>query len=163
MIQISDKTISQTFNEACRKWPEEIFLCSPSSSESNLIELSFKKVKKLVEHWSTILRESGYGSGQRVALLLGTNTDHYIFKLALNNMGMSCVPISPDYTQSEINYLFEDSGADLVITNKKYEGIISKSALISKSNPNVFIFGKEPENIPKSKTIPPNRKINCQT
>ena len=39
MIQISGKTISQTFNEACRKWPEKIFLCSPSSSESNLIEL----------------------------------------------------------------------------------------------------------------------------
>ena len=79
MIQISGKTISQTFNEACRKWPEKIFLCAPSSSESNLIELPFKKVKELVEHWSSILKKAGYGSGQRVALLLGTNTNHYIF------------------------------------------------------------------------------------
>ena len=59
MIQISGKTISQTFNEACRKWPEQIFLCSPSSSKSNLIELPFKKVKELVEHWTIILREAG--------------------------------------------------------------------------------------------------------
>ena len=125
MIQISGKTIRQAFNESCRKWPNKSFLCSPSTSEDNLIELSFKKVKKLVEYWSTILRESGYGSGQRVALLLGTNTDHYIFKLALNNIGISCVPINPDYTQSEIIYLLEDSSADLVITNKKFEEIIS--------------------------------------
>ena len=163
MIHISGKTIRQAFNEACRKWPNKSFLCSPSTSEDNLIELSFKKVKKLVEHWSTILRESGYGSGQRVALLLGTNTDHYIFKLALNNIGISCVPINPDYTQSEIIYLLEDSGANLVITNKKYEEIISNAALTSKNNPNVFIFGKESKNIPKSKTILPNQEINCET
>ena len=143
MIKLSGKTISQAFKEACEKWPEKIFLCSPSNATCHLIELTFKQVAELVELWSNILRDAGYGSGQRVAILLGTNTNHYIFKLALNDLGISCVPVNPDYTQSEIIYLLEDSEVDLVITNKEYEEIIRKSALASKNNPNVFIFGTE--------------------
>ena len=163
MIKISGKTISQAFKEACEKWPEKIFLCSPSQSTCHLIELTFKQVAELVELWSNILREAGYGSGQRVAILVGTNTNHYIFKLALNDLGISCVPVNPDYTQSEIIYLIEDSEADLVITNREYEEIIRKSALASKNNPNVFIFGRDTENFPKSKTTQPNKEIDCET
>ncbi len=163
MIQISGKTINQVFDEACARWPKESFLCSPGSSEANLIDWPYKKVKELVKHWAKILTEAGYGNGQRVALLLGTNNNHYIFKLAINYIGMSCVPINPDYTKSEIIYLLKDSNADLIITNGKFEKIMRKSALKSKNNPSIFIYGHNSNSFPRSKTKPPKKKINCET
>lgn len=51
------------------------------------------------------------GSTSRVALLLGNQPDFYAHWMALNALGVSIVPINPDYQREEIRYLFEMSGA----------------------------------------------------
>lgn len=163
MIEIFGKTIAQVFDEAVSKWSDHSFLCSPATSEKSLVELSYGSVSSLVESWVIKLQQSGYGYGQRVGLLLGNNADHYIFKLALNYIGISCVPINPDYTKPEIIYLLEDSKADLIITNKKFEKIVKVSAKLSKTEPAVFVQDAGPNDIPLSKNAPRKIEIGLNT
>jgi len=51
----------------------------------------------------------------RVALLLGNQPDFYAHWLALNALGVSIVPVNPDYRRDEIAHLFATSGARLAI------------------------------------------------
>ena len=60
-------------------------------------------------------RASGFGHGHRVAILLENRPEHFLHKLALNALGVSCVPINPDYSPAEAAYLLENSSADLAI------------------------------------------------
>jgi len=48
-------------------------------------------------------------------MLLDNRPEHFVHKLALNTLGVSCVPVSPDYRTGEIAYLLENSEADLAI------------------------------------------------
>jgi acyl-CoA synthetase (AMP-forming)/AMP-acid ligase II len=47
--------------------------------------------------------------------LLENHPDFVLHKLALNGLGVCCVPINPDYRPAEIAYLFEHSEPDLVL------------------------------------------------
>ena len=58
---------------------------------------------------------AGYGPGHRVALLLENRPVHFLHWLALNGLGVSVVPVNPDATADEINYLLTHSCAVLAV------------------------------------------------
>jgi acyl-CoA synthetase (AMP-forming)/AMP-acid ligase II len=58
---------------------------------------------------------AGYGPGHRVALLLENRPAHFLHWLALNGLGVSVVPVNPDATADEVNYLLSHSGAVLAV------------------------------------------------
>ena len=58
---------------------------------------------------------AGYGPGHRVAILFDQRLEFVFHHLALNALGCSTVPISPDYQRDEIAYLLDHSEACLVL------------------------------------------------
>jgi acyl-CoA synthetase (AMP-forming)/AMP-acid ligase II len=60
-------------------------------------------------------RAAGYGAGHRVAVLLENRPAHFLHWLALNRLGVSLVPINPDYTADETRYLLEHSESALAV------------------------------------------------
>ncbi|WP_205648470.1 AMP-binding protein [Acuticoccus kandeliae] len=60
-------------------------------------------------------RAAGYGPGHRVALLLENRPAHYLHWLALNSLGVSIVPLNPDYRESELSYVVGHSEAALIV------------------------------------------------
>ncbi len=79
------------------------------------IELSYGEVAERVAALRASYAEAGYGHGHRVALLLENQPEHFLHLLALNSLGVSMVPINPDYTHNEMLYLIEHSDADLAV------------------------------------------------
>lgn len=61
-------------------------------------------------------RAAGYGAGHRVAVLLENRPAHFIYWLALNSLGISLVPVNPDYTADELSYLLDHSESVLLVT-----------------------------------------------
>lgn len=61
-------------------------------------------------------RAAGYGAGHRVAVLLENRPAHFIHWLALNRLGISLVPVNPDYTPDELSYLLDHSESVLLVT-----------------------------------------------
>ena len=58
---------------------------------------------------------AGYGSGHRVAVLLENRPAHFLHWLALNSLGISVVPVNPDYTPDELTHLLTHSEAALLV------------------------------------------------
>jgi acyl-CoA synthetase (AMP-forming)/AMP-acid ligase II len=85
-------------------------------------EISYREAGKQVTELSAAYRDAGYGSGHRIATLLENRPEYVLHKLALNSIGVCCVPINPDYRPSEIAYLLEHSEPDLVLALAAREG-----------------------------------------
>lgn len=60
-------------------------------------------------------RKLGYGRGHRVALKLETRPEFLLHFLALNKLGVSVVPVNPDYRAAELDYVLAHSEAAAVI------------------------------------------------
>lgn len=63
-----------------------------------------------------IYDEAGYGLGHRVAILFDQRPEFLFHYFALNSLGVSVVPINPDYRHDEIEYLLSHSEASLAIS-----------------------------------------------
>jgi len=68
-------------------------------------------------------RSRGYGPGHRVALLLETCPEFLLHFLALNSLGVSVVPLNPEYREAELRYVLEHSEASAVVTAQTLEDL----------------------------------------
>jgi crotonobetaine/carnitine-CoA ligase len=112
MIPIDDTTtIGTAFAAAAQAYGPRAFLAVPKGAHrpwhQNGYEISFaqaaREVNALVERY----RAAGYGPGHRAAALLDNRPEYFLHKLALNAIGVSAVPVNPDYRANEIAYLLE--------------------------------------------------------
>ena len=163
MIGIEGRVIAEVFAEAVARWPERDFLVVPRKDEAPVRVLSYGQVAEKVEECAGALVRAGYGAGQRVAVLLGTCPEHYIVKLALNRLGISCVPVNPDYRVPELAYLLEDSGAVLAIAGAQWAGVM-REALAEAGTGAAFVpFGEMLEGLPTAPTAPPGGAVGPES
>jgi crotonobetaine/carnitine-CoA ligase len=78
--------------------------------------ISYAGAGRLVDAYVAALRKAGYGHGHRIAFLLENRPEMLLLKLACNRLGISWVPINPDYRAAETAHLLTDSNADLAVT-----------------------------------------------
>src|SRR5882762_875973 len=99
-------TVFEAFRDTAAAAAAHVFLCVPSSPARGYhpggIELTYGEVEARVLALRDRYRAAGYGHGHRVALLLENRPEHFLHKLALNTLGISCVPINPAYRANEI-------------------------------------------------------------
>jgi len=76
---------------------------------------TYEDVAGAVATLREVYRSAGYGPGHRVALLLENRPAHFLHWLALNGLGVSVVPVNPDYSRDEAAYLLSHSGAVLTV------------------------------------------------
>jgi crotonobetaine/carnitine-CoA ligase len=120
MIEITDDTtIGEAFRASAAAYGPNAFLAAPINPgrayHPQGFEITFAEAGRLVEHLAGLYRRAGLGLGHRVAMLLENRPEHFLHKLALNALGVSCVPINPDYRTAEIAYLLSHSKADLAL------------------------------------------------
>ena len=133
MIEIDGKTVDQVFVEAAELWPDHPLVIAPETDVAPVRVLSYADMEQAVTALVGALSAAGYGRGMRAAVLVGATPEHYMIKLALARIGMSCVPVNPDYTAGELAYLLEDSAAVLAIAADRFamqmrEGIAAAAA-----------------------------------
>ena len=153
-----DLTIFKSFEDICRKTPSAPFLISPSRNQKGMTTFSYQETFDKAYKISTIFLDNGYGNNLRVATLLGSTPAHYIVKLALNKIGVSVVPINPDYSPDETAYLLADSGSVLAICAEHYMKQL-KTAIAYKDLSVPIVTYDEIENI---QTLKPSSDLGTQ-
>ena len=153
-----DLTIFKSFEDICRKTPSAPFLISPSRNQKGMTTFSYQETFDKASKISTIFLDNGYGNNLRVATLLGSTPAHYIVKLALNKIGVSVVPINPDYSPDETAYLLADSGSVLAICAEHYMKQL-KTAIAYKDLSVPIVTYDEIENI---QTLKPSSDLGTQ-
>jgi acyl-CoA synthetase (AMP-forming)/AMP-acid ligase II len=125
-------TIGAIFASAVSSHGDRPFFAVPPSEKRDYLpagfEITYREAGKRVADLSAVYRDAGYGPGHRIATLLENRPEYVLHKLALNTIGVCCVPINPDYRAGEIAYLLEHSEPDLVLVLASREGQL-RSAL----------------------------------
>jgi len=116
---VDGMTIGEAFAASVAAHGARPFLAVPANAERHYLkdgfEISYAEAAARVAALSEAYRRAGYGLGHRVATLMENHPDFVLHKLALNGLGVCCVPINPDYRPAEIAYLFDHSEPDLVL------------------------------------------------
>lgn len=82
--------------------------------------LSYGEMQAAVTSLSEKYVSAGYGAGDRVALLLENRPAHFLHWLALNAIAASIVPVNPQASADELDYLLSHSEACLLVRLQDY-------------------------------------------
>lgn len=119
MIKIDGLTIGEAFSHAVTAYGDLDFMVVPQDGERDYCpsgwSCTYREAAGRVERFAAALRGGGYGLGHRVAVLLENRPEMLLFKLACNQLGISWVPINPDYRKSELAYVLSDSDVVLAL------------------------------------------------
>ena len=124
MMAIDGRTIGDVFGEAVRRHGPNPFLVAPQDPERVYHPqgktITYADAAAIVDRYCSALLSAGYGHGHRVAVLMENRPEGMLLKLALNMLGISWVPVNPDYRPGELAYLLRDSDAELIVTVKAH-------------------------------------------
>ena len=112
-------SVFEVFQATTERYPEASFLCVPARAERDYYpegaEFSYHWMAEHALEAARCYAEAGYGPGHRIALLLENRPAFFVHYLALNSLGVSIVPVNPDYRHDEIVYQLEHADAVLVV------------------------------------------------
>jgi acyl-CoA synthetase (AMP-forming)/AMP-acid ligase II len=138
-----DTTIGAIFTSAAATHGECAFFAVPASDKRGYlpagVEISYAQAGRRVAELTAAYKSAGYGLGHRVAMLLENRPEFVLHKLALNAIGVCCVPINPEYRAGETAYLLEHSKPDAVLALAAREGQVREALAQSAHKPPVVL------------------------
>lgn len=125
-------TIHDAFMTSAKSYASHAFLAVPAKTgrdyHANGYEITYGAALAQVEVLIAAYHAAGYGFGHRIALMLDNRPEHLLHFLALNALGITQVPVNPDYLHHELFYLLDHSEADLAIVLPKHRARMDKVA-----------------------------------
>ncbi|MBD1372688.1 amino acid adenylation domain-containing protein [Hazenella sp. IB182357] len=106
-------TLAQLFERQVALHPEAIAICDEDR------HLTYRELNEISNQWASVLRRKGVCTNQPIAIMLERTTELIIGILAVTKAGGFYVPISTDYPVERIQYILEDSGCLLALTEKR--------------------------------------------
>ncbi|MBY6047307.1 AMP-binding protein [Vannielia litorea] len=156
-ISTEGRAIGEVWEEAVRRFGATEFLVAPGGPA-----LSYAEAAERVDAAAEALAVAGYGAGHRIAVCLGTRPEHFLLKLAMNRLGISFVPINPDYRPGELAYVLEDSAATLIIAAPEHAEL-AQAAAAEMENPPLFSPFEGDLDLPAAPVAPPGGAITPET
>jgi non-ribosomal peptide synthetase-like protein len=116
-----DELLQEIFDAACRQHPLRcaVRLLGDDPENSRKTSLTYLELRDRSLRFARQLRAMGVSRGDRVVICLPRGLDQYMAILGTLRAGACYVPVDWTYPQDRIDYIAEDSGAVLVITENE--------------------------------------------
>ncbi|OPA80600.1 hypothetical protein BVG16_07745 [Paenibacillus selenitireducens] len=132
-----DKTVVELFEEQVEKKPDKVAI----SFNSN--ELTFRELSEKANQLARVLIGKGVGKEVIVGLMTTHSLESVLGILGVLKAGGAYLPIDSDYPAARINYMLEDAGCNILLTNCTiHEGISFKGDIINLDLPSLYIGNK---------------------
>ncbi|MDT3424992.1 tyrocidine synthetase-3 [Paenibacillus forsythiae] len=109
-----EKTFIELFEEQVSKTPDALAVITNDSY------LSYNELNIKANKLAKVLRAEGVSRNRIVAVIIDRSESMLVSIFAIIKAGGAYLPIDPDYPDSRINYILENSQAALVLTRKKF-------------------------------------------
>jgi crotonobetaine/carnitine-CoA ligase len=168
LIDISRySTIGDAFFEAVRNYGSSTLIAVPKNSSRSYLtegmELTYTQAAEQVQHLISKYAQAGYGAGHRVALNLENRPEHILHKLALNSLGICCVPLNPEYRPQELAYIISHSRVDVVISLRTHLKNITDAVDRHASMPSIVCVESFAQQLSPPKSLKEHVKPNSDT
>lgn len=141
IVPAPDATIGDTFFRCAEAFGHNAFLAVPANPARSYhpggFELSYAAAAGAVRALMQRYAAAGYGLGHRVALLLENRPEHLLHKLAMNALGICCVPLNADHRPREMAYVLDHAKVDLVIVVDDLQALLGSAIEASANVPAV--------------------------
>ena len=112
-------TVFSTFVGIASAAKQRPMVCIPPNDRRSYLpagaEFTYGDVEQQVLALMDRYAAAGYGHGHRALVLLENRPEYFFHFLALNGLGVSIVPVNPDYRLDEILYQAEKTRVDLAV------------------------------------------------
>ncbi|MDP4147320.1 MAG: amino acid adenylation domain-containing protein, partial [Bacillota bacterium] len=140
-----DKTIYELFEEQVEKTPENIAVVYEEK------ELSYRELNEKANQLARVLREKGVGPDKIVGIMVERSLEMIVGIMGIIKAGGAYLPIDPEYPKERIEYMLEDSKADILLTQTQLVGKSEFSGNIIKIDREDLYVG-ESSNLQKANT-----------
>jgi long-chain acyl-CoA synthetase len=130
-VDIPNVSVPDLFSQVAEKYGKKTVLIFYGK------EISYAKLKELVDRFATALADLGVKKGDTVALYLLNCPQYVIAYFAALRIGAKVTPISPVYTSHEIKHQLQDSDAttmvcqDILYDNVEKTGVVLKHVILT--------------------------------
>jgi len=121
-----DKTIHELFEEQADKTPDNI----AAVYEDRILgqrQLTYRELNEKSNQLARVLQENGVVPDSIVGIIADRSLEMVIGILGILKAGGAYLPIDPEYPRNRIEYMLEDSGAKILLTQKRYKESIDFS------------------------------------
>ncbi|MCY8121175.1 surfactin non-ribosomal peptide synthetase SrfAA [Bacillus spizizenii] len=116
-----DKTIVQLFEEQAAKTPDHPALQYEGKS------LTYRELNERANRLARGILSLGAGEGRTAAVLCERSMDMIVSILAVLKAGSAYVPIDPEHPTQRMQHFFRDSGAKVLLTQKKLKALAEEA------------------------------------
>ena len=142
-----DSTIGEVFEAVSQRYASNSLLAVPANPKRSYlpagVEISYAQAADLVAQLKAIYHAAGYGVGHRIGLFLESRPEHMLHKLAINALGICCVPINPDYRRRELNYLIDHAQLDAIVCLPERLAVVQESLQDTATQPALVVTHTE--------------------
>jgi len=116
---VTTSSVYHAFVESAKRFRKRDFLHLVEDTAQRYHQdaggVSYASALQEVDRLTTSYHAFGLNVGDRVALALDNRPEFFYHWLALNAIGISVVPLNPQWRSAELEYVFEHSEAQLVV------------------------------------------------
>lgn len=110
----------EIFTKTASEFADRPFLHIPASATrayaDNALDWTYGQAQNEINQLRTSFCEAGFRLGHKAALSLENRAEFFFHWLALNALGVSVIPVNPEFSLDEMAYVIGYSDADLIIT-----------------------------------------------
>lgn len=163
-------TVYEVFRATAARAPGHPFLHVPASACTGYadgpLEYSYAQALAEVEALRIRYRDAGLGAGTRVALLLENRPAYFFHWFALNALGVSVVPLNPEYRAAEMGYLLAHSEVTAAVALGTRVAAVAAAAQSAGVNLPVLDEARVRDGLPRiarpgGEAPPPGRATEC--
>nr|CUX79061.1 Octapeptin synthase subunit B [Niallia circulans] len=114
-----DQTIHGLFEEQARRNPDAIAVVFENT------QLTYGELNERANRLARTLRDAGVRTDQLVGLMVGRSLEMIVGMMAIMKAGGAYIPIDPQYPEDRIRYMLEDSGAQILLTQRHLQERVS--------------------------------------
>lgn len=117
-ISISNRTIPEILEQTVIRFPQ-----SPAVSYKEQV-WTYAELKSKVDAFASALQQYGFVKGDRAAIMLPNSPEYLVAYFGILSVGGIVVQINPLYTERELHYMIQDSGAETIIALHSLSAVI---------------------------------------
>lgn len=138
IIYPNSKMIHELFEEQVERTPDNIALIYENK------RLTYRELNEKSNRLSRTLRKKGVKSESLIGIMIERSLEMIIGIIGILKSGGAYIPIDPDYPRDRIEYMLEDSRADILLTKTELsQGLDYRGEVIDIEEASLYLEDKE--------------------